>query len=106
MKQSTAWCTRGAQPKRNAQAALFAATQGYIEALVSGKQRPWLYAMTRATSAAVAMNEHRLAARAKANARGREYADLTADAINRLLDLPSIQALPSGNQRTAITVAS
>lgn len=100
MKQSTTWCTRGAQPKRSVQAALFAAAQGYIEALTNGKQRPWLYAMTRATSAAVAMNEHRLAARSKANARGSEYADLTADAINRLLELPSSKALPSGNQPT------
>jgi len=96
MKKSTEWCTRGAQPQRSAHAALFAATQGYLEALASGKQRPWLYAMTRATSAAVAMNEHRLATRSKANARGSEYADLTADAINRLLDRPSRQALPSG----------
>jgi len=94
MKKTASWCTRGARPERNARAALLGGTQALVEAVVQGKPRPWLYAMARATFAATAMNEHRLVARASANARSSEYADLTADILNQLFDLPSTPALP------------
>jgi hypothetical protein len=95
MKKPTPWYTRGARPERNAEAALFGGTLAFLEALAKGKPRPWLYAMTNATAAASAMNEHRLVARANANARGREYAELTADVLNKLFDMPPRPALPA-----------
>lgn len=104
MKKLTSWYTRGARPERNAQAAMLAGTQALVEALVNGKPRPWLYAITRATAAASAMNEHRLVARANANARGSDYADLTADVLNKLLDLPPKPALPP--TRSSLQTAS
>jgi hypothetical protein len=94
VKKTASWCTRGTRPARNARAALFGGTQAFVEAVVQGKPRPLLYAITRATFAATAMNEHRLVARARANARSSEYADLTADVLNHLLDLPTTPALP------------
>lgn len=93
MKKPTSWYTRGARPERNAQAACFGGALAFLDAVAKGKPRPWLYAMTHATSAASAMNEHRLAARANANTRASEYADLTADVFNKLLDLPPRPAL-------------
>jgi hypothetical protein len=81
------WYARGSRPERNLQAALVSGLWCYVEALVKGKPRPGLYAMTGAAASAIAMNEHRTRDRAQANERNIKLAIMTADAANGLLDV-------------------
>jgi hypothetical protein len=93
MKKANSWCTRGPRPERNAEAAVVGGALAFLKAFSDGKPRPWIYGVVSAAASASAMNEHRLAARARANARAGQYAEMTADILNQLLDLPPTPAL-------------
>lgn len=97
MKKPTSWYTQGSRPERNAEAAFFGGALAFLSALSKGRPRPWLYAVTCAAASASAMNEHRLTARARANARGTGYAEVAADVFNKLLDLQPTPPFPPAN---------
>jgi hypothetical protein len=88
----SSWSVRGSKPGRNAQAALLGGALGFIDALVNGKPRPWVYLGTHAIGSALAMNEHRIAARAATNERNTSYAATTGDLLNIVGD--ALEAAP------------
>jgi hypothetical protein len=94
MKKRSSWYTKGSRPERNTEAAFFGGALAFLTALSKDKPRPWLYAVTGAAASASSMNEHRLAARARANARATGYAEIAADVFNKLLDLQLTRPLP------------
>ncbi len=96
---SNSWVTRGRKPDRNVEAALVGGGLAYLQAVLDGKPRPWLHAVSHAVGSGLAMDEHRIIDRQRANERNTKVAEQLADAANRLIDtaettpcLPALEA--------------